>query len=99
MPSERRGNRRIALDVQLDDLQSEQEACERTLNKLQSDAGELDLLLETQLQHAAVTGRLVRRLVELKRSTAEQRAMLSELRATMATFRRALLESGKVGGR
>lgn len=87
MAIDRRSRVRYSVDVHLDDLQSEQEACARTLERIRGDVSRLDSIMNAQLRHAALAGSLTRNIGELKRSTEQQRAMVDLLRREMQKLR------------
>ena len=87
MATDRRSPVRYSVDVHLDDLQSEQEAGARTLERIRGDVSRLDSIMNAQLRHAALAGSLTRNIIELKRSTEQQRAMVELLRREMQKLR------------
>ena len=65
----------------LEDLQAEIEAGSRTLDSIETDAAEIRTsLLGNHLKQASLAGQLVRRIDELRKSIAEQRVRMRELR-------------------
>lgn len=65
----------------LEDLQAEIEAGSRTLDSIETDAAEIRTsLLDNHLKQASLAGQLVRRIDELRKSVAEQRVRMHELR-------------------
>ena len=65
----------------LEDLQAEIEAGSRTLESIETDAAKIRTsLLENHLNQASLAGQLVHRIDELRKSVAEQRLRMHELR-------------------
>ena len=65
----------------LEDLQAEIEAGSRTLQSIETEAAEIRAsLTENHLKQASLAGQLVHRINELRKSVAEQRVRMHELR-------------------
>ena len=68
----------------LEDLQAEIEAGSRTLQWIETEAAEIRAsLTENHLKQASLAGRLVHRINELRKSVAEQRVRMHDLRAAI----------------
>ena len=77
------------IDTHLDDLQSEMEAGSRTIADIFDRAKALrETLLAQHLEQAAIAGKFVARMRELRRSVQQQKATLSQLRQELRDQRR-----------
>jgi predicted RNase H-like nuclease (RuvC/YqgF family) len=73
----------------LEDLQAEIEAGSRALESIETGAAEIRTsLTENHLKQASLAGQLVRRINELRKSVAEQRVRMHELRQAIRGPRR-----------